>query len=60
MPRRVPLIRQAEGVEQPQPNGAAGADVSDASASEDKIQRECDFELSQRQESVSALIVVRL
>lgn len=30
MPRCVPLVRQAEGAQQPQPDGAAGADVSEA------------------------------
>lgn len=43
MPRRVPLIRQAEGAQQPQPNGAAGTDVSEASASEDSAQHEHFF-----------------
>lgn len=43
VPRRVPLIRQAEGAQQPQPIGAAGADVSEASASEDNAQHEYFF-----------------
>lgn len=43
VPRRVPLIRQAEGAQQPQSNSAAGADVSEASASEDNTQHQHFF-----------------
>lgn len=43
VPRRVPLIRQAEGAQQPQPNGAAGPDVSEASASGEYTQHSFMF-----------------
>lgn len=43
VPRRVPLIRQAEGAQRPQPNGAAGTDVSEASAREDNAQHKHFF-----------------
>lgn len=39
MPRCVPLVRQAEGAQQPQPDGAAGADVSEALATVDDTQQ---------------------
>lgn len=43
VPRCVPLVRQAEGAQQPQPDGAAGADVSEALATVDDTQQKLLF-----------------